>query len=52
MELTQYLIQILIAAGIFTVLCILAKPLKKIIDSYFDSHLNHYFPLEEILTLK
>lgn len=52
MELTQYLTQIIISAVLFTIMCIIAKPLKKITLPHLKSDLKDYFPIEEILTFK
>lgn len=53
MELTNYLIQIIISVVLFLILCLIAAQLKKFMSKrWVRSDLEEYFPLEEILTLK
>ena len=54
MELTNYLIQILVSIGIFLILCFQAEYFKKMIRKYIHKVMDphEYFPKEEILAFR
>lgn len=53
MELTNYIIQIIISIGVFLFLCFIGNQVKKIIEKHYGIHLNpkDFLPIEEIKSL-